>query len=253
MPSAWLETNAIPVYFINVPQTKLPVSSTGHTGLLRKLWHLAYATTCIGKGIVRILSRAWRAYIDMGQVRFLVADAFTSLVIDHVQEGMSDSLNTLERTFEAKRIHIQCGDVALEGKEEYIPSHLFDAADYDRWITCRGTLIRVYDPKAAKNTPAYWEHQNTSEVAKSRVPAGFKVEVIVENVPHLKSHFSADLARTRRCLKSSCRPSFALLIIGRPSSFSMKPTCLCSHALSSTHITLSCRFSCGHLSTIEGS
>ena len=60
-------------------------------------------------------------------------------------------------------------------------------------------------------------------------------------------------ARTRRYLKSSCRPSFALLIIGRPSSSLTKPTCLCSHALSSTHITLSCRCSCGNLSTIEGS
>ena len=37
-----------------------------------------------------------------------------------------------------------------------------------------------------------------------------------------------------------------------PSS-SMKPTCLCSHALSSTQITLSCRCFCVHLSTIEGS
>ncbi len=37
-----------------------------------------------------------------------------------------------------------------------------------------------------------------------------------------------------------------------PSS-SMKPTCLCSHALSSTHITLLYRCSCVHSSTIEGS
>jgi hypothetical protein len=136
---------------------------------------------------VRILSGACRAYNDMGQVRFLVAGAFTSLVVDHVQEGMSDSLNTLEHTFEANRIHIQCGDVALDGKEEYIPSHLFDAADYDRWMTGKGTLIRVYDPKAAKNTPAYWEHENTTEVAKSRVPAGFKVEVIDGQVKMTKS------------------------------------------------------------------
>ena len=36
---------------------------------------------------------------------------------------------------------------------------------------------------------------------------------------------------------------FRLAIIGRPTTFLMKPTCLCSHALSPTHIVLSCRCS----------
>ena len=60
-------------------------------------------------------------------------------------------------------------------------------------------------------------------------------------------------ARTRKCLKSSCRLSFALLVIERPSSYLTKPMYLYSHAFPSTHIMLSCRCSCGYLSTIEGS
>ena len=51
----------------------------------------------------------------------------------------------------------------------------------------QGTLIRVYDPKVAKNTPAHWEHENTAEVGKSHVPTGFKVEVIDGQVKMTKS------------------------------------------------------------------
>lgn len=69
----------------------------------------------------------------------------------------------------------QRGDKALEGEEEYLPSHLFEGVDHNRWITCRGTHITIYDPKAPDNTLSYWEHKNTTEVGKSRVPAGFKV------------------------------------------------------------------------------
>lgn len=75
----------------------------------------------------------------------------------------------------------------MEGNEEYLPSHLFEGVDHDRWITCRGTHITVYDPKAADNTTSYWEHKNTTEVGKSRVPAGFKVRVIDGRVKMTKS------------------------------------------------------------------
>ena len=100
---------------------------------------------------------------------------------------MSDDLDTLKRIFWANKIYIQRGDVAPEGNEEYLPSYLFDAVDYDRWILGKGILIRIYDPKAAKNIPARWEHKNTTEVGKNRVPAGFKVEVIDGRVKMTKS------------------------------------------------------------------
>lgn len=82
---------------------------------------------------------------------------------------------------------MQLGDAALEGKEEYLPSHLFDPVDHDRWITGKGTLIMVFDPKAAENTSPFWEHEKTTEEGKSRVPKGFKVKVIDGSVKMTKS------------------------------------------------------------------
>ncbi len=70
----------------------------------------------------------------------------------------------------------QLGDIALDEKEEYIPSHIFDAVDFERSITGRGTLIMVYNPSAP--TPSYWEHTSTAEDATGRVPAGYEVKVI---------------------------------------------------------------------------
>lgn len=78
----------------------------------------------------------------------------------------------------------QRGDKALAGEEEYLPGHLFDAVDYDRWITCKGTHITIYNPKASDN---YWEHKNTTEVGTSLVPAGFNVRVIDAAVKMTKS------------------------------------------------------------------
>lgn len=78
----------------------------------------------------------------------------------------------------------QRGEKALAGNEEYLPSHLFDGVDHDRWITCKGTHITIYDPKKTDN---YWEHKSTTEVGKSLVPAGFKVRVIAGAVKMTKS------------------------------------------------------------------
>lgn len=45
----------------------------------------------------------------------------------------------------------------------------------------------VFDPKAAKDTSPYWEHENTTEEGESRVPKGFKVKVIDGRVKMTKS------------------------------------------------------------------
>jgi hypothetical protein len=72
----------------------------------------------------------------------------------------------------------QRGDIALRGQEEYLPSHRFLAVDYERTITGRGTSIIVFDPRAGKETPLYWNYENTQEDASSPVPPGYEVEVI---------------------------------------------------------------------------
>ena len=45
----------------------------------------------------------------------------------------------------------------------------------------------VFDPKAAKNTSPYWEHENTTEEGKCHVPKGFKVKIIDGRVKMTKS------------------------------------------------------------------
>ena len=75
-------------------------------------------------------------------------------------------------------MHIQLGEDALDGKEEYIPSHIFEAANHDRWISGRGTLILIFDPRATDNTPPYWKHNSTTQDSRSQVPAGYEVKVI---------------------------------------------------------------------------
>ncbi len=44
-------------------------------------------------------------------------------------------------------------------------------------ITGRGKLIQVYDPED-KDSPSYWEHENTSQNATHDVPAGYKIYVV---------------------------------------------------------------------------
>jgi len=67
----------------------------------------------------------------------------------------------------------------LEGKQqEYFRGNIFDAEDHDRTIICRGTLIMIYDPKAAKGTPPYWEYEVLTQNAEHDIPAGYEVKVI---------------------------------------------------------------------------
>ena len=113
----------------------------------------------------------------------------TSLFVKHVRTSTSDCLGTRSiRFIKLTRINVKDGDIALKGEEEeYLSIHIFDAVDYDRWITGRGTLITVYDPNAAKKTKPYWEYENTTENASSFVPRQFKVRVIEGWVKMTKS------------------------------------------------------------------
>jgi len=71
------------------------------------------------------------------------------------------------------------GDIALEGKrQEYMRGHIFDAVDYDRKVTCRGSLITIFDPKAPKDSEPYWKYKNTATDVEHLVPAGLEVEVL---------------------------------------------------------------------------
>jgi hypothetical protein len=70
------------------------------------------------------------------------------------------------------------GDIALQGKREYIRGHIFDAVDYERTILCRGSLITVFDPKAPKDSEPRWKYTDTAKDAEHSVPPGFEVEVL---------------------------------------------------------------------------
>jgi hypothetical protein len=65
-----------------------------------------------------------------------------------------------------------------EKQQEYFRGKIFDPADHNRTIMCRGTLIMIYDPKAAKGTPSYWEYEDPTQNAEHDVPAGYEVKVI---------------------------------------------------------------------------
>lgn len=74
---------------------------------------------------------------------------------------------------------MKVGDIALERKQkECIRGYIFDVVDYERKITCRGSLITVFDPKALKDTEPYWKYKNIAKDAEYRVPPGFEVEVL---------------------------------------------------------------------------
>jgi len=47
-------------------------------------------------------------------------------------------------------------------------------------------LIRIFDPKAAKGTPPYWEYDDPTINATHDVPAGYEVEVIMAWVKLVK-------------------------------------------------------------------
>jgi hypothetical protein len=74
--------------------------------------------------------------------------------------------------------HVQVGEQALAGKDEYINVKLFDAVGSARTKTGRGMSIIVYDLKADPKSAPSWEHHNTSEDGTGDVPAGYKVRVI---------------------------------------------------------------------------
>lgn len=61
---------------------------------------------------------------------------------------------------------------------EYIRGRIFDAVDYERTITCRGTLIMVYKPNPAKDDPENWEHEDPKRVVTRLVPPGFEIKVV---------------------------------------------------------------------------
>jgi len=78
------------------------------------------------------------------------------------------------------------GEIALGGNDEYLSAHIFDAVDYDRKITGGGTLIMIFNPKRAKNTPPYRTFENIT-IEGELVPAEFEVKVIHATVKLAKS------------------------------------------------------------------
>jgi len=71
------------------------------------------------------------------------------------------------------------GEIALEGKrQEYIRGHIFDAVDYERTLTFKGSLIKIFDPKAPKDSAPYRKYKDIAINAKDSVPPGFEVEVL---------------------------------------------------------------------------
>lgn len=70
----------------------------------------------------------------------------------------------------------------MKEKEEYLPSHIFDAVNYERRISGKASLIVVFDPSATKDTPPYWVDKNTTKVDGSRVPPGHEAKVIDSRV-----------------------------------------------------------------------
>jgi surface antigen len=73
---------------------------------------------------------------------------------------------------------LQRGQVALNGQEEYLPSHLFNAADEDRWMIVKGTLITVFDPKASDGSKVVWEWKDEKNYGIVQVTKGFRVSVL---------------------------------------------------------------------------
>ena len=69
------------------------------------------------------------------------------------------------------------GEKALAGIEEYLPSHLFGAVEFDRSITGRGKLIMIFDPKEEDNTPPLWKHTSPTGYGTHTIPAGFKIKI----------------------------------------------------------------------------
>jgi hypothetical protein len=69
------------------------------------------------------------------------------------------------------------GDTALGGDDEYLAADILDVVEYDRRITCSGTLIMIFDTKAVKNTFPYRTFENVA-VHGELVPAWFEVKVI---------------------------------------------------------------------------
>jgi hypothetical protein len=81
---------------------------------------------------------------------------------------------------------IMPGETALRGVDEYLSAHIFDAVDYDRKITGGGTLIMIFDPKRAKDTPPHRTFDNVT-VDGELVPAKFEVKVIDATVKFARS------------------------------------------------------------------
>jgi len=73
----------------------------------------------------------------------------------------------------------EIGAKALRGDPEFIEGMIFDAVDYARTITGKGTLIQVYHPQKDRN---HWEYENESKEDSSDVPAEHKVRVVSATV-----------------------------------------------------------------------
>jgi hypothetical protein len=89
---------------------------------------------------------------------------------------MSNPLNHAFYISEPKLTHIQPGDKALGGKEEYLTNHYFDSDEETRWITGRGELIMIYDPAAIEKTLK--KYPDTTVNATYEIPPNCVVEVI---------------------------------------------------------------------------
>jgi len=83
--------------------------------------------------------------------------------------------STLFDIHKLTRSYTQIGNKALKGEAEFISGIIFDAVDFPRTITCKGTLIQVYDPRVDGN---YWEYENEAKEDSHDVPAGYKVRVV---------------------------------------------------------------------------
>lgn len=60
--------------------------------------------------------------------------------------------------------------------QTYYSANIFDAVDYSRYITCKGTSITVYHPDNLDKP--YWKHQDPEHNKTHLVPAGYRVEVL---------------------------------------------------------------------------
>lgn len=62
--------------------------------------------------------------------------------------------------------------------QEYVRGRIFDAANSERKITFRGTLLRITSPNTTEESEPLLDVRDVIENAVYPVPAGFQVKVL---------------------------------------------------------------------------